>query len=86
LIRLIDYLERNRPYLTLNFVHSYAVSPTGRLRLSEDVATRLLDRFIETEILVAFDKELGDGRLVTNFHMNREHLVCKQVLNGASAE
>lgn len=82
LIHLIDYLERNRPYLTLNFIHSYAVSPTGRLRLNDDMASRLLDRFIEEEILIPYEKELDDGRVVTNLHMNREHLVCRQVLNG----
>ena len=82
LIRLIDYLERNRPYLTLNFIHSYAVSPTGRLRLSDETANRLLDRFIEEEILLPYEKTLDDGRVVTNFHLNYDHPLCRQVLNG----
>jgi len=82
LIRLIDYLERNRPYLTLNFIHSYAVSPTGRLRLSDEAANRLLDRFIEEEILLPYEKTLDDGRVVTNFHLNYDHPLCRQVLNG----
>lgn len=86
LIQLIDYLEKNRPYLTLNFIHSYAISPTGRLRLNENMASRLLDRFVEKEILLPYEKELEDGRVVTNFYMNREHYICQQVLNGAAAE
>lgn len=86
LIQLIDYLEKNRPYLTLNFIHSYAVSPTGRLRLNEDLASRLLDRFIENEILIPYEKQLEDGRVVTNFYMNREHHVCQYVLNGVPVE
>lgn len=86
LIRLIDYLDQNRPYLTLNFIHSYAVSPTGRLRLTDDMASRLLDRFIEDQILICFEKELGDGRVVTNLYMNREHIICQQVLNGSPPE
>ncbi len=86
LIRLIDYLEQNRPYLTLNFIHSYAVSPTGRLRFTDDLASRLLDRFIEQEILIPYDKQLEDGRVVTNLYMNREHTICQQVLNGRPTE
>lgn len=86
LIRLIDYLEKNRPYLTLNFIHSYAVSPTGRLRLTDDLASRLLDRFIEQKILICYEKELDDGRVVTNLYMNREHAICRQVLNGSPPE
>ncbi len=82
LIKLIDYLDNNRPYLTLNFIHSYAVSPTGRLRLTDDLASRLLDRLLEEEILVPYEKELDDGRVVTNLYMNREHAVCQYVLNG----
>lgn len=86
LIQLIDYLEKNRPYLTLNFIHSYAVSPTGRLRLSDELASRLLDRFVEDKILIPYEKELEDGRVVTNLYMNREHQLCQQVLNGTPTE
>ncbi|MFQ5341822.1 MAG: NYN domain-containing protein [Anaerolineae bacterium] len=86
LIRLIDYLEQNRPYLTLNFIHSYAISPTGRLRLTDDTASRILDRFMDQQILIPYDRELEDGRIVTNLHINREHFVCDQVLNGKPAD
>ncbi len=82
LIQLVDYLEQNRPYLTLNFIHSYAVSPTGRLRLTDDLASRLLDRLLDQEILIPYEKELDDGRIVTNLYMDREHAVCQYVLNG----
>lgn len=82
LIKLIDYLDQNRPYLTLNFIHSYAVSPTGRLRLTDDLASRLLDRLLDQEILVPYEKELDDGRVVTNLYIDREHEVCQYILNG----
>lgn len=80
LVRLIDYLERNRPYMTLNFIHSYAVSPTGRLRLSDLEANRLLDQFIETELLIPYEKRLDDGRTVINVRLNYEHPLIRQIL------
>lgn len=85
LIRLIDYLERNRPYMTLNFIHSYAVSPTGRLRLSDLEANRLLDAFIETELLIPYEKRLDDGRTVINVRLNYEHPLAREILGDGVA-
>jgi len=85
MVRLIDYLERNRPYMTLNFIHSYAVSPTGRLRLSDLEANRLLDQFVEAELLIPYEKRLDDGRTVINVRLNYDHPLTRQVLgDGAS--
>jgi hypothetical protein len=80
LVRLIHHLEANRPYLTLNFIHSYAVSPTGRLRLRDVEADHLLDRFIEQGLLIPVEKRMADGRSVVNVHLNRTHPLCQLVL------
>ncbi len=84
LLRLIHFLERNRPYLTLNFIHSYAVSPTGRLRLSDAEANRLLDVFIEDGLLIPFEKRLDDGRVVVNVRLNYDHRLARQILDHRS--
>lgn len=81
LLKLIAYLEQNRPYLTLNFIHSYAVSPTGRLRLSDAEANRLLDVFIEDGLLIPFEKRLDDGRVVVNVRLNHDHPLSRQLLD-----
>jgi hypothetical protein len=81
LLKLIDFLEKNRPYLTLNFIHSYAVSPTGRLRLSDAEANRLLDVFIEDGLLIPFEKRLDDGRVVVNVRLNYDHHLARQILD-----
>ncbi|MFQ5854947.1 MAG: NYN domain-containing protein [Anaerolineae bacterium] len=81
LLKLINYLEENRPYLTLNFIHSYAVSPTGRLRLSDAEANRLLDMFIEDGLLIPFEKRLDDGRVVVNVRLNYDHPLSRQILD-----
>lgn len=81
LLKLIDYLEKNRPYMTLNFVHSYAVSPTGRLRLNDAEANRLLDAFIEDGLLIPYEKQLDDGRVVVNVRLNYDHPLARQILD-----
>jgi uncharacterized LabA/DUF88 family protein len=80
LIQLIDYLERNRPYLTFNFIHSYAVNPTGRLRLGAVEATELLDRLVEEGLLIPYEKRLDDGRVVVNVRLNYSHPVSQQLV------
>jgi hypothetical protein len=81
MLKLIHYLEGNRPYLTLNFIHSYAISPTGRLRLSEAEANRLLDAFIEDGLLIPYEKRLDDGRVVLNVRLNYHHPLARQILD-----
>ena len=80
MLKLIHFLEGNRPYLTLNFIHSYAVSPTGRLRLSESEANRVLDAFIEDGLLIPYEKRLDDGRFVVNVRLNYDHPLARQIL------
>lgn len=80
LVRLIDYLERNRPYMTFSFVHSYAVNPTGRLRLRDVEATEWLDRFVEDGLLIPFERRLDDGRVVVNIRLNYNHPLSRQLV------
>lgn len=80
LVQLIDYLERNRPYMTFSFVHSYAVNPAGRLRLRDVEATELLDRFVEEGLLIPFERRLDDGRVVVNIRLNYSHPVSRQLV------
>ena len=80
LVELIDYLERNRPYLTFSFIHSYAVNPVGRLRLRDVEATELLDRFVEEGLLIPFEKRLADGRIVVNVRLNYGHPLSQQLV------
>jgi len=80
LIQLIDYLERNRPYVTFSFIHSYAVNPTGRLRLRDVEASDLLDRFVEDGLLIPFEKRLADGRIVVNVRLNYSHPLSQQLV------
>ncbi|MFQ5342342.1 MAG: NYN domain-containing protein [Anaerolineae bacterium] len=80
LIQLIDYLERNRPYVTFSFIHSYAVNPIGRLRLRDVEASDLLDRFVEDGLLIPFEKRLGDGRIVVNVRLNYSHPLSQQLV------
>lgn len=81
LVRLIDYLERNRPYMTFNFIHSYAVNPAGRLRLDDIRASELLDRFVEQGLLIPYEKRLDDGRVVVNVRLNYDHPVSQQLVS-----
>lgn len=80
LVQLINYLERNRPYLTFKFIYDYAISPTGMVRLSDSEATDLLNEFKKKQILQGVRKELEDGRIVSSLVLNREHPVVKKVL------
>ncbi len=86
LVRLIDYLQRNRPYMTFSFIHSYAVNPAGRLRLSDAEASQVLDQFVENGLLIPYEKHLEDGRVVVNVRLNYDHPLSRQLLSQTSAE
>lgn len=80
LVRLVDYLERNRPYLTFNFIQSYAVNPNGRVRLSETLVSDLLDQFVEDGLLIPYEKRLDDGRVVVNVRLNYDHPTSQRLI------
>ncbi len=80
LVQLIDYLERNRPYLTFRFIHSYAVNPAGRIRMRDVEAAETLDRFVEDGLLIPFERRLDDGRIVVNVRLNYDHPLSRQLI------
>lgn len=81
LVQLIDYLERNRPYMTFSYIHSYAVNPRGSCRLSDSEADDLLDRFVENGLLIPYEKRLDNGRVVVNVRLNYDHPLSRQLIS-----
>ncbi|MEW5717793.1 MAG: NYN domain-containing protein [Chloroflexota bacterium] len=79
LIKLIDYLDRTRPYLTFLFVKTHALSPTSQLNLSPMQVDLVLGKFKERGILRDEVKE-QDGRTLRFLYFIREHPVVQNVL------
>jgi len=79
LIKLIDYLERTRPYLTFLFVKTHALSPTSQLNLSPMQVDMVLGKFKERGILRDEVKE-QDGRTMRFLYFIREHPLVQNVL------
>jgi len=79
LIRLIDYLERNRPYLTYLFVKTHALSPNSTLGLTPMQVDLILTRFKERGILRDEVKE-QDGRTLRYLYFMREHPIVQKAL------
>ncbi len=61
LIKLIDYLDRTRPYLTFLFVKTHALSPSNQLDLTPMQVDMLLTNFKERGILQEEIREI-EGR------------------------
>jgi hypothetical protein len=79
LIKLIDYLNRTRPYLTFLFVKTHALSPTSQLNLSPMQVDMVLGKFKERGILRDEVKE-QDGRTLRFLYFMREHPLVQSVL------
>ena len=79
LIKLIDYLDRTRPYLTFLFVKTHALSPTSQLNLSPMQVDMVLGKFKERGILRDEVKE-QDGRTLRFLYFIREHPLVQNVL------
>ncbi len=79
LIKLIDYLNRTRPYLTFLFVKTHALSPTSQLNLSPMQVDLVLGKFKERGILRDEVKE-QDGRTLRFLYFMREHPLVQNVL------
>ncbi|MBM3128320.1 MAG: NYN domain-containing protein [Chloroflexi bacterium] len=79
LIKLIDYLNRTRPYLTFLFVKTHALSPTSQLNLSPMQVDLVLSKFKERGILRDEVKE-QDGRTLRFLYFAREHPLAQSVL------
>jgi hypothetical protein len=72
--------------MTFSFIHSYAVNPTGRLRLSDAEASQILDRFVENGMLIPYEKRLDDGRIVVNVRLNYDHPLSQQLARQPSEQ
>ncbi|MBI5303388.1 MAG: NYN domain-containing protein [Chloroflexi bacterium] len=79
LIKLIDYLDRTRPYLTFLFVKTHALSPTSQVNLSPMQVDMVMTKFKERGILRDEVRDL-DGRTLRLLFFNREHPVVQFVL------
>ncbi len=83
LIRLIDYLDRTRPYLTFLFVKTHALSPNNQLNLSPMQVDLVLTQFKERGILRDEVRDV-EGRTLRLLHFRRDHPQVQEALNGAS--
>lgn len=79
LIKLIDYLDRTRPYLTFLFVKTHALSPNNQLNLSPMQVDLVLTQFKERGILRDEVREV-DGRTLRLLRFLRDHPISQQVL------
>ncbi len=83
LVRLIDYLDRTRPYLTFLFVKTHALSPNNQLNLSPMQVDLVLTQFKERGILRDEVREL-EGRTLRLLYFRRDHPMVRDALNGGS--
>jgi hypothetical protein len=79
LILLIDYLDRNRPYLTFLFVKTHALSPNSQLNLSPMQVDLVLTRFKERGILRDEVREM-DGRTLRFLYFIRDNPIVQNIL------
>ncbi len=83
LIRLIDYLDRTRPYLTFLFVKTHALSPNNQLNLSPMQVDLVLTQFKERGILRDEVRDM-EGRTLRLLYFRREHPKVQEVLSSAA--
>jgi uncharacterized LabA/DUF88 family protein len=83
LIKLLDRLERTKPYLTFLFVKTHALSPTNQMNLTPMQVDLVLTRFKELGILRDEIKE-QEGRTLRMLYLMREHPLVRQVLTNGN--
>ncbi|MBI3537010.1 MAG: NYN domain-containing protein [Chloroflexi bacterium] len=79
LVKLIEYLERTRPYLTFLFVKTHALSPNNNLNLTAIQVDHVLTTFKERGILSDQVKE-QDGRTLRFLYFHRDHPFVVEIL------
>ncbi len=79
LVKLLDYLDRTRPYLTFLFVKTHALSPNNNLNLTPMQVDHVLTQFKERGILSDEVKE-QDGRTLRFLYFHRDHSFVQTVL------
>lgn len=79
ILKLIDYLDRTRPYLTFLFVKTHALSPSNQIELTPLQVDMILTRFKEKGIL---QEEIRDkeGRTLRLLVFQRGHPDVQQAL------
>lgn len=83
LLKLIEYLDRTRPYLTFLFVKTHALAPSNQIDLTPMQVDVILTSFKERGILVEEVREM-DGRTLRLLHFRRDHAeVQAAVASGA---
>ncbi len=83
LIRLIDYLDRTRPYLTFLFVKTHTLSPNNQLNLSPMQVDLVLTQFKERGIL-RDEVRAMEGRTLRLLYFRREHPKVQEVLSNVA--
>jgi len=79
LIKLLDYLDRNRPYLTLIFVKTHALSGT-QLNLSPMQADQIFTQF-KTQGILRDEVRDRDGHTLRILYFVRDHPTVQRVLH-----
>lgn len=72
LLKLIEYLDRTRPYLTFLFVKTHALAPSNQVELTPMQVDVILTNFKERQILVEEIRDM-DGRTLRLLHFRRDH-------------
>ena len=72
LLKLIEYLDRTRPYLTFLFVKTHALAPSNQVELTPMQVDMILTGFKERRILEEEIRDM-DGRTLRLLHFRREH-------------
>jgi uncharacterized LabA/DUF88 family protein len=72
LLKLIEYLDRTRPYLTFLFVKTHALAPSNQIELTPMQVDVILTGFKERGILVEEIRDM-EGRTLRLLHFRRDH-------------
>jgi uncharacterized LabA/DUF88 family protein len=78
-LKLIDYLDRTRPYLTFLFVKTHALSPSNQIELSPLQVDTILTQFKERGILQEEIRDM-EGRTLRLLLFQRGHPEVQQAL------
>lgn len=83
-LRLIEHLDRTRPYLTFLFVKTHALAPSSQLELTPLQVDTMLTSFKERSILQEDMRDM-EGRTLRLLLLNRDHPDLQAVLNPTPA-
>jgi hypothetical protein len=78
-LKLIDYLDRTRPYLTFLFVKTHALSPSNQIELTPLQVDMILTQFKERGILQEEIRDM-EGRTLRLLLFKRDHPDVQQAL------